>query len=774
MTIRLRCLTGCILLLCVVPPVCSQREHPPCRLPVRVTSKIALPRVPLDPTIDFGARIEQADLPGVLDPNSIVVLDVAAGAVVPHALEGFAFSDKGLVQWVITDPSHTEYEIRFSTAAVRPPLRPAQHTPLIGVGDLLRYNAGEGRPLAPTRCMSGLADITGDGKPDLVGVWSYSHRPGMPWHSMVVWPRVGGPDEFRFGDMAAVPSLPAKPYCAADVCDVNGDGLQDVVHAKVFHGNGTTTLAVYLNSSAAGVGGLADFLHSANLPTQTIQWHSLRCVDLNADGALDLVMTDDGRYVASSTNYFLRNANPDGWPFNLADAVPLDIAGFKATFFDVDGDELLDAVSLVETPDPRGLSDYRVAWQRNLGGGVIRFGPIQQIAEINARITRPRDLLSVEDGDRGGLLVVYEDKQRTAFFEDVSTREAPRFRHFADAECESTVVCLSDQAAPRIVDWEGDGDWDLLVGGGYGWPRIVVNEGARQRPALGEAQPILSEGEPIRILREEVLGTPGHGHNMGYPYPAYVDWDADGLPDLVVPNETNRILWYKNVGTRAAPEFGPQQEVICDDYPDSRERRNQTRLLTIDPDLSCYPAEDWPFPWRCGAGFADFDGDGLTDMVTTSGVPPRAATLFSRYRDEEGRLRLRRDRVLRTVNGGTFSASRYECVDWDGDGDIDIVTSVSTPKVQDTIFLARNVGTNEGPIFEYAPLRCFGDQLYITRHGPKVGVADIDADGLPDLLASTEWSVYPFYCHAALSMKERPKVELGNLVRTPPERGGAR
>jgi hypothetical protein len=132
---------------------------------------------------------------------------------------------------------------------------------------------------------------------------------------------------------------------------------------------------------------------------------------------------------------------------------------------------------------------------------------------------------------------------------------------------DSAVMSLSDQAWPFLCDWDDDGDLDMLVGGGYGWPRILINNGTSRKPAFSEPQFILSEGKPIRILRDEVLGGK-HWHNMGYPYPAYVDWDGDGLPDLMLPNETNRIFWYRNIGTRKGPRFGPRLQLICDGYPD--------------------------------------------------------------------------------------------------------------------------------------------------------------------------------------------------------------
>ncbi len=97
-------------------------------------------------------------------------------------------------------------------------------------------------------------------------------------------------------------------------------------------------------------------------------------------------------------------------------------------------------------------------------------------------------------------------------------------------------------------------------------------------------------------------------------------------------------------------------------------------------------------------------------------------------------------------------------VDWNGDGKQDIVYSAATNvRGSDTIFLALNRGTNVEPQYEEVkPLRHFGKPIYVTRHGPHPWAGDFDNDGKPDLICYTEWSVYPFYTHAALTMQEKP------------------
>ncbi|MBM3262539.1 MAG: hypothetical protein FJY97_03820 [candidate division Zixibacteria bacterium] len=162
-------------------------------IPLTITSPLPgdLGHIPVSPAIDFGRLIAEAGLPGRFDPNSIAVIDLTDGRTIPHArAEDFAYADSGRVEWVIENPAHTRYEIRFRTTPQRPPLIPQVYTPLIGTGDLIRYNADVPRPVMIAYSMQ-LIDLTGDGRTDLVGCWNYYYRPGDPVSGLLCYPRTG-------------------------------------------------------------------------------------------------------------------------------------------------------------------------------------------------------------------------------------------------------------------------------------------------------------------------------------------------------------------------------------------------------------------------------------------------------------------------------------------------------------------------------------------------------------------------------------------------------
>jgi hypothetical protein len=260
---------------------------------------------------------------------------------------------------------------------------------------------------------------------------------------------------------------------------------------------------------------------------------------------------------------------------------------------------------------------------------------------------------------------------------------------------------------------------------------------------------------------------------MGYPFPVYVDWDEDGLPDLMLPNETNRIFWHKNIGNRKQPKFGPRQQLICDDYPDSSELRAQSGALADDPKTpnQPYPHEpSQPFFWRTGAAFADFNDDGLMDLVTADGQR-RNATLFVQYQDKAGRRRLRKETALKLTDGRFINqllvrgsrgwTESFRAVDWDGDELVDLVYSVGGKPPGGSIQLLRNVGSRTSPVFDSPRALCaFGQPINITNHGPHPWVGDLDGDKRPDLLAYVEASVYCFFSHNAIELPTPPTYSI--------------
>ena len=139
---------------------------------------------------------------------------------------------------------------------------------------------------------------------------------------------------------------------------------------------------------------------------------------------------------------------------------------------------------------------------------------------------------------------------------------------------------LNNHAAPRLVDWDNDGDLDLLVAGGDGYIWVFRNSGTAAAPVFEAGEQVLANGVPIRKGGE-------------YTGACFVDMNRDGRQDLIIAHSNTQIGYYLNQGTKAAPAFGPWSA-----FPG--------------------PSGELVLPDWCGARIdvGDWDGDGLNDLVT--------------------------------------------------------------------------------------------------------------------------------------------------------------
>ena len=126
------------------------------------------------------------------------------------------------------------------------------------------------------------------------------------------------------------------------------------------------------------------------------------------------------------------------------------------------------------------------------------------------------------------------------------------------------------------IDWDDDGDFDLLLGANGGRVFLRLNEGTKEKPAFAVNNIAVRAGG-------KDMSVPG-GHAM----PVAADWDGDGLFDLVSGSNSGAVHWFRNTGKKGAR----RRSSWC-------RRRRGTRLASASAPRWRWPTTTATVAWTC-------------------------------------------------------------------------------------------------------------------------------------------------------------------------------
>lgn len=484
------------------------------------------------------------------------------------------------------------------------------------------------------------------------------------------------------------------------------------------------------------------------------QW---RYVDFDSDGALDLVTGiedwsfygwDDawnaqGEWQNGPLHGFVllhRNTGTTASPQYAppvkieAGGKPIDVFGCRSpNFEDFDGDgdldllcgEFLDGFTYFENVGSRTKPRYAAGHRLKDASGAPLTMELQMIVPVAFDWDKDGDF-DLITGDEDGRVAIVENtgkwhKDGTPIF-----ARPVYFKQEAD-----TLKCGA-LATPVGVDWDGDGDTDILSGNTAGYIEFFENLSGPRVAAPKCAAPWRLEvnGEPFRIMAGPNGSIQGPAEaKWGYTTFNVADWDADGLPDIVFNSILGRVQWLKNVGTRRLPRLAAPRPIEV-------EWQGAQPLL----------AWGWLRPqgkelltqWRTTPGLADWNQDGLIDLVMLDQEGYLA--WFERAR-QNGKLILKAPRRAfvdesgkpsRLIAGtGGRSGRRKLCItDWDGDGKLDLLLNSTNAdflrqvEQKNGLWVMKNAGT-------------LADRN-IEGHDVSPTVVDFDGDGIADYLGGAE------------------------------------
>ncbi|MBN1418602.1 MAG: VCBS repeat-containing protein [Planctomycetes bacterium] len=679
---------------------------------------------PVSVEVDLAAIFRQAGIRGAPDPRSIEVIGHDASGVptafdperdgyemdlLPWRFDGSYGSTRGTLHFVMPDESVTRYAVYLETTDVgRAP--PRRYPGPVGDGDFFRETF-QRREIGASH-FDAFCDLDGDGDLDLF-------RGGVE-PTIACFENLGGNRFVERGGLASAGEPLVLPHNAANgrswvlphFCDLDRDGDQDFFPSFM---DGPYARRIVLFENAGHGADPRTFIDRG--PLRTVSgtpvaggeaaggWFpSVAFVeDFDGDGGgTDLIVgTNDRCYLYRS----LGRAESGGWRW--ADAEALRAGGEEIVLFnpcfavaDLDGDGDRD---LVAAPQAGGIFFYEnTAGDARARPRFAKGVPLASDLVHTVPSTHPRVTIADFTGD--GLLDISIDRaweatdprfpaakrDYGALLANTGTAASPAWTR-VDADhgaphTEGFEICDAlRQNVVRAVDWDEDGRTDLIAGDCVGSVWLFRNRTGQRAPIFAPGVRLEAGGAPLSLAS-----------SGGHARPDVCDWNADGRKDLIVSDGDGTVTVFLNEGANDAPALaaGRKVEVWTDGVPAPIDRGTRSHILVCDWDGD--GRNDLLFSDEENPGFYVFENHGTAaePRLAPAKALPIAAFVrpnFGSFVDWDGdgkkeliacefehSIRLFRDGDPKGVPlvqpPSIMMISGADAIDWNRDGDIDILT----------------------------------------------------------------------------------------------------
>lgn len=203
-------------------------------------------------------------------------------------------------------------------------------------------------------------------------------------------------------------------------------------------------------------------------------------------------------------------------------------------------------VELTEGPNSIAIKAWDLAGNISTQNLEIAYTPLSTTGDNLV----PFEIDYNQDGNKDILVGTAEGK--IALFINTGTDTDPVFSHYHFLTVDGDIIDVGTHASPFIADLNNDGMGDLLAGNGAGKLFYFENRGSINHPVF--AQPAF-----LQDVQGSFLGV------SSFCSPCIVDWDDDSRKDILLGNGNGDLLLYRNEGNEAEPLFSPQVKVVVED-----------------------------------------------------------------------------------------------------------------------------------------------------------------------------------------------------------------